>query len=231
MKRILCIFAFSLLLSGSLWAQAKVQVVGGSKLDLGTIYRGQVVEKKVVLKNVGDQVLEIGRVDASCGCTGTLVSSKQISPGKTGELLITFNSANFSGSVHKSVTVNSNADGSPSTLIEFSATVVQEISVTPVQFWFRDAEVGKATSASVTLTNQSKENVDIMGYKTNLAGFTLSIPAEPLKPGESVQLVAEYTPKAVMSILNDGVSVKTSSKREPDVFIRIFGNVREFVFK
>ena len=59
-------------------AQPKIQVVGGTKIDLGSIYRGAVVERKVMLKNIGSDTLVVSRVDPSCGCTGTVVSNDHI---------------------------------------------------------------------------------------------------------------------------------------------------------
>ena len=230
MKNRFASVAFLTIMAASLYAQAKMEIVGGTKLDFGDVYRGKKVEHKVLVKNTGNQTLELGRVDVSCGCTGTVVSNNSILPGKTGEVLITFNSTNFSGKVTKTVTVNSNATNSP-VVVEFQSNVIQEISISPQQFWFRDAEVGRPSVAKVSLTNNSKGPVTLTGYTCNLGGFKLALPATPLKPGESVELTAELKSDKAVPVLNDGVSIKTSSKNEPDVFVRIFGTVKEFKFQ
>lgn len=211
-------------------AQPKIEIVGGSKFDFGDIYRGNKVERKLVVKNTGNQTLEISRVEAACGCTGTLVSNSSIAPGKTGEVLVSFNSQNFSGKTRKTVTIHSNAPTTP-TVVEFEANVIQEIAVNPQQFWFRDAEVGRTAKAVVTLMNNSKDPITLTGYTCTVEGFSLILPKDPIPPGKSVELTAELKAKTATQVLSDGVSIKTSSKNEPDVFVRIFGTVKEFKFQ
>ena len=74
------------------------------KFDLGKIDRGVVAKKELTIKNAGTEKLVLGNVEVSCGCTGTVVSNKELLPGDTTSLLITFNSKNFNGPVHKTVT-------------------------------------------------------------------------------------------------------------------------------
>ncbi len=215
----------------SLFAQPKIQIVGGNKFDFGDVYRGKIMERTVVVRNTGREMLELGQVNVSCGCTGTVVSNNSIPPGKTGEIKITFNSTNFSGKIHKSVTINSNAADAPQTTIEFEGNVIQELAVTPQQFWFQNAEVGRASYAKISITNNSTEPISLTSYESRCQGFTLILPKHPVKPGETVELTAELKAKSATQVLNDGVSIKTSSKNEPNVFVRIFGAVKEFKFQ
>jgi Protein of unknown function (DUF1573)/HYDIN/CFA65/VesB-like, Ig-like domain len=221
-----------LVLSGcAAMGQPKLVVEGGTNLDLGTIIRGKVVEKKLTLKNNGNQPLYLGRVEASCGCTGTLVSSDTIAPGKTGTLKITFNSKNFNGPIHKTVTINSNSAEEPRTVVEFSGTVNEEVAVTPTQFWFRDAEVGKASNSFITVQNKGKIDLTLTGFSTQLDGFSLKLPTQPVKPGQTVQVEAEFVPKTARTVLSDGVILKTDNPHQPEVYIYIYGSIREFKFQ
>jgi P pilus assembly chaperone PapD len=220
-----------MLVAVPLRSQPKIEIVGGNSFEFGKIYRGKIVDRILVVKNTGNKNLELGQVNVSCGCTGTVVSNSNIAPGKTGEIKITFNSTNFSDSIHKSVTINSNAANAPQLVVQFSGYVVQEIAVSPQQFWFRDAEVGRPSYATITLKNNSSEPIALTSYQTNLQGFSLTLPKEKIAPGQSVDLTAELKAKVPVSVLNDGVSIKTSSKNEPDVFVRIFGAVKEFKFQ
>jgi len=212
-------------------AQPKLQVVGGTKFDLGSIYRGAVVERKVSLKNIGSDTLIVSRVDPSCGCTGTVVSNDHISAGKTGTLLITFNSKNFSGPVHKSVTINSNAEDEPRTTIEFTATVIDEIVLAPPQLWFKNAEVGKATTITISIKNSGKDDLKLTGYRTQLQGLALKFPSEPIAPGKTVELVAEFTPERVIPVIGEAVFLGTNNPRQPEIYIPVYGNAKEFKFE
>ena len=173
----------------------------------------------------------LSKVDVSCGCTGTIVSAHQIQRGDSGTLLITFNSKNFSGPVHKTVTINSNAKDSPQQTIEFTADVVDEVLLTPNQFWFKDAEVGKPSSVTLTVKNNSKQELVFKSFRTSLEGFVLQLPEQPLKPGAEGKITAEFTPRKAAAYIGDAVFVTTSNTRQPEIYIGIFGNAKEFKFE
>jgi len=51
--------------------------------DFGSIGQGYMVKHTFLLQNTGDQMLEIFRVRASCGCTTTALSTTQLAPGES----------------------------------------------------------------------------------------------------------------------------------------------------
>jgi len=228
--RWLVVLASSLVISAGN-AQPKISVEGGTKFDMGTIDRGKAGQRKLNIKNLGTDTLILGQVEVSCGCTGTVVSNSRIAPGKSGELLITFNSGGYIGEVHKNVTVNSNDPATPRTLIEFTSTVVEEVVVNPRQLYFRTSEVGKVDTFSIAVTNTGKEPFNVTGYQCSLAALTLDIPKEPVKPGETIRIKGQLNPKEPKSILTDNLNLQTNSKRQPGIDIAIFGAIKEFKFK
>ncbi|MCK5572945.1 MAG: DUF1573 domain-containing protein [Bacteroidetes bacterium] len=211
-------------------SQPRIEIVGGTSLDLDTLYSGDVVERNVTVRNTGDQTLHIRDVKASCGCTGTVLSSDSIAPGGSGTILISFNSKNFVGRVSKKVTVVSNADNDRALVIEFTATVKQELVLQPVQFWFKDADVGRANTAKIILRNEGAEELTVKGYTTRLKGFTLTFPTEPVQPGDEITLVAEFVPEKAASVVAEAMFLQTSNPRQPELYIPIFGNAKEFRF-
>jgi len=213
---------------GCAFGQPKLEVAEGTKFDFGPINRGTVATKNLTLKNIGTDTLIIGRVEVSCGCTGTMVSSSRIAPGGSGALAITFNSKNFSGPVHKSVTINSNASR---TVVEFGATVVVEVKLTPEQFLFREAKAGMLSTATITVRNEGKETLILTGFRSQLAGFTVNLPAKGIEPGKSAEIVAVFAPRDAIPVLSDGVFINTSNPRQSEIYIPIYGNVKEFKFE
>ena len=224
-------------IAGALWcvfaasAQPKLEVGGGETFDLGKIYRGTNVDHQLTIRNTGSDTLRLGRVDVSCGCTGTVVSSDRIPPGGSGTLQITFHSQNFSGPVHKSVTVHSNADGAPETVIQFTAQVIDEIGLNPQTLLFRNADVKRLNVVTLSVSNNGAAPVSLTGYRTQMKGLVLKLPAEPIPPGGTVEIRAEFTPEAAVSMISEGVFLTTSNQRRPEIFIQIFGNAREFSFE
>jgi hypothetical protein len=230
MKKILYVIPLMVLSVGRMDAQPKLTVVGGTHFDLDTLMAGTVAEHKIVVKNTGNQPIEIEKVDASCGCTGTVVSTGKVKPGGTGEILVTFNSKNFTGKVHKSVTIVSNDPANKNQKVEFTAFVIQEVSVSETRFLFKDVIVGQKQTSKVTLTNNSKTQLNLKGYETNLPGLKLKHPSS-VKPGESVELVAEFTPSAAQRSLSNNVSLQTSNPNKPEILFYVFGSVKEWKFE
>lgn len=231
MNRPICFFSLLAVSTAILVAQPKLHVNEGTKLSLGTIYRGQVIERTVTLKNIGTDTLMLGKVDVSCGCTAAMVSSDRIPKGGTGTLKITFNSRNFAGEIHKSVTVNSNSADSPATVIEFTGTVVNEIELTPMQLFLKEAETGRTTTVTFKIRNNGKEPLQLKGFRTPLEGFSVALPEAALKPGSELELTAEFTPKKAIQLISDGVFITTSNPNQPEVYLPIFGSVKESKFQ
>lgn len=207
-------------------AQPKLEMTGGAKFDLGSVYRGTMAERRIILKNAGTDTLIISRVDVSCGCTGTMVSNDHIAPSDTGTLLITFNSKNFRGPVHKTVTINSNDPSQPQALIQFEGTVVEDVVVMPEYLWFQDAEVGTKNTRLLTIKNEGKEGLLLKGFSSDLKGLTLTLPSGPVQPGASVQLPVVYTPDAANPVLAERMTITTSNPHQPQIVVAVYGNAR-----
>lgn len=77
--------------------------------DFGKVKEGEKVEHVYEFKNIGDQPLQILRVDASCGCTQPDWTKTPVLPGKTGKVSVVFNSADKVGRTIKEITIQSNA--------------------------------------------------------------------------------------------------------------------------
>lgn len=81
-----------------------------SAYDFGTKTDGEIVEFSYRFKNSGDYPLVVTNVSASCGCTIPEKPEEPVQPGETGYIKVKFNSTGRQGEVHKTVTVQSNAN-------------------------------------------------------------------------------------------------------------------------
>src|SRR6056297_63273 len=66
--------------------------------------------------NKGDVPLVLNSVRASCGCTTPKWTREPVSPGKTGEIQVSYNPKNRPGAFNKSVMVRSNAENGTTVL-------------------------------------------------------------------------------------------------------------------
>lgn len=93
--------------------------------DYGDVVKGGDGNCVFTFTNTGTEPLILSNVRSSCGCTVPSWTNEPIMPGKTGEIKVRYNT-NTVGNINKSVTVNSNAANSPTTVLRISGKVLAE---------------------------------------------------------------------------------------------------------
>ncbi len=93
------------------------------KWDFGQIKQGKVLTHVFKFENLGDAPLLIHNVRTSCGCAAALISSREIAPGKNGEIKVTFNTKGYEGRQTKFVYVDSNDPQEPKKQLVVSASI------------------------------------------------------------------------------------------------------------
>jgi hypothetical protein len=110
MKQIIFVFMAILLTTGTALAQEEASiVVTENSFDFGDIKEADgKVSHTFTVKNDGNMPLVITRVIASCGCTSPDWTKEPIAPGKTGDVMVTFDPNNRPGPFAKTVSIYSN---------------------------------------------------------------------------------------------------------------------------
>jgi hypothetical protein len=110
MKRIIFVFMAVLLVTGAALAQEGASIaVTENAFDFGDIKEADgKVSHAFVVKNDGNMPLVITRVIASCGCTSPEWTKEPIAPGKTGEVMVTYDPKSRPGPFAKTVSIYSN---------------------------------------------------------------------------------------------------------------------------
>ncbi len=86
------------------------------ELDLGEIAQGKPVSVDFEFKNTGTSPVIIESVQVACGCTTTNYAKTPVLPGEITKVSATYNAA-VKGSFRKTVTVKTNAEEMPRTLV------------------------------------------------------------------------------------------------------------------
>src|SRR5262249_3616614 len=77
--------------------------------DADKVPAGQAINHTFIFTNVGNQTLEVTKVNPTCGCTVAGTWTKTVEPGKTGTIPIQVNvNAGWNGQMTKTITVESN---------------------------------------------------------------------------------------------------------------------------
>jgi Protein of unknown function (DUF1573) len=91
--------------------------------DYGTIEAGSDGHCTFTFTNTGTEPLIINRCMSSCGCVVPKCSAEPVLPGKTGEVIVLYDTKRV-GPFTKSVTVHSNCVGTPMVVLRIKGTVV-----------------------------------------------------------------------------------------------------------
>jgi hypothetical protein len=87
-----------------------LQFIGSDRYNFGKIKAGAKARHVFKFKNTGKEPLIIADAKASCGCTTPSWPKQPIAPGKTGEIVVEFDSAGKFGGQSKKVTIVANTD-------------------------------------------------------------------------------------------------------------------------
>jgi hypothetical protein len=94
--------------------------------DFGQVKEGDKVDYTFKFVNNGSSELIIKDVKTSCGCTAALLSEDNLSPGKEGTIRVELNTANRSGKMSRTVTIQSNDPKEPAKILTISADIVKQ---------------------------------------------------------------------------------------------------------
>jgi len=99
-------------------------VLQQTNYDFGDIVQGETVSHIFVLSNSGGDLLSISNVTASCGCTAAAPEKKELAPGESTNLKVSFNSSGRRGKQNKTIRIYSNDPQNPEMLLTIAGNVI-----------------------------------------------------------------------------------------------------------
>jgi len=242
MKKI-SLLMLGLILTFSAFSQKPVIDFETKSYDFGKIHEEDgKADYSFTFTNRGNSPLVISRVQASCGCTTPTWTKEPIEPGKTGNILVSYNPVGRPGAFVKSITVSSNATEEqvgliikgevvPKSVLEtnFPATM-GNIRLNTKIIQMNNIEKGKTMNKVVQFKNISQENLKLS--IDNLPSYMkVSIQPSMLKPNEEGTMIFTLDTKNCnqWGPINDMVYVNINNERKlsEEFQLRIFSNIVE----
>ncbi|WP_281297391.1 DUF1573 domain-containing protein [Flavobacterium limnophilum] len=93
-------------------------------IDYGTVAANSDGKREFVFTNNGNKPLIITNASGSCGCTVPTYSKEPIAPGAKGVIGVKYDTSRAGQPFTKTVTITSNAAGSPSKVLTIKGTVL-----------------------------------------------------------------------------------------------------------
>lgn len=147
------------------FAQPSV-VFDAPKHDMGSILWNNPAIARFTIKNSGDKPLAIENIEASCGCTVAKWDKKNIAPGTSSEISVSYN-AEMLGHFTKQVAVYTNASKRPTYLTIYGNVVAQlpdyigeykrkigDIKLNTEDIEFDDVNIGDTPVKTIEIFNE-----------------------------------------------------------------------------
>src|SRR5262249_28354429 len=188
-----------------------------TSLAFGNVNTGSSATQAETITNTGNAAVQITQISASG--TGYTLSGVSVPATLNPSQALTFSvvfAPTAAGAASGSVTVTSNAAGSPIT-IALSGTGAQAgLSVSPASFNFGSVIDGQTKSQSFTITNSGSASLTISQLSISAAGYTvngLSVPST-VAAGGSTTFNAVFVPTTAGS-LTGTVNIVSNAPNSP----------------
>ncbi|HJV66106.1 MAG TPA: DUF1573 domain-containing protein [Geomonas sp.] len=213
----------SLLVAVTAWAAPELSVERGT-YDFGTITQGKKVQHNFIIRNSGDAPLQIKQLNASCGCTAARPSTSLVLPGRSAEIEVIFDSANFSGRVEKTVAMTTNAGKAPTYTFKMEGTIQDQVQVSPRPLDIGPLAAGVARQASVSVENRGGTPIKIVSVKStsNALQIKPTVRKKELKGGESASIELSITARPEAKVLSGYLHITVSTPQSKEIIVPVY---------
>jgi hypothetical protein len=202
------------------------------KWDFGSVKQGKVLTHVFQFDNTGTAPLIISNVRTSCGCAAALISKREIAPGKTGEIKVTFNTKGYAGNQSKLIYVDSNDPRHPKTQLLVKAAI--EVPPRPqieLDRYSIDLDLileseDIATEAKISNPGEQELSVEF-SHKSTVFTVGNKEVSSPLKiaPGESVMVSMTITPRRAVGLMREYILLRTNDPMRPNLSLYVSGYI------
>ena len=170
-----------------------------TSVSFGNVNVGSSSSQNITLTNSGNAALAISSATPSgqgFSINGAVLP-QTIGAGASVTFAVQFAPAS-AGNTSGTISVNSNAAGSPATIALGGTGVQGQLTANPTSVSFGGVAVGSNGSRSMTLTNSGTASITISSAGVSGTGFAIAGLTTPtmLSPGQSVGFSAGFTPSA-----------------------------------
>jgi hypothetical protein len=188
--------------------------ISPSSFDFGSMVDGQTKSQTFTVTNTGNASLTISqlRVSGAGYSVSGLATPSTVAVGSSATFSAVF-APTTAGSLAGTVSITSNASGTPTTVALSGTGVAASVALTasPNNLSFGNVSAGVSSPKSVTLTNSGNSNLSISQVTVSAKDFSASGITLPLTltPGQSQTLNVAFDPTADESI-SGNVTVSTT---------------------
>ena len=195
------------------------------KYDFGDRLEGPDIKHVYRFKNVGTEPLVLGDPNCTCGCTGAILSAREIPPGGEGAIETTYHSQGRPGKAVKSCGFPTNDLTAPNPRVEFTINVIREIDITPERAYFYGVRKGQSRAISMEILAQKGKMLKISSAEARNKKVAVALTPLEKDGRKGGSLVVTLPADAPLGDANDEVVLKTTDPKRPEIVIPVQGEV------
>ncbi len=178
-----------------------------------------------VIKNAGDEPLEISEVKTTCGCTVAKPEVNTLAPGEETKVGVTFNLKGKQGPQTKKITVLTNDPETPQYYLELKGTALALIMMEPGMLNFGKIIDNEPHVLPITLRT-TKEGYTFEVKDVTVEGAApIQTVVETVSPGTEYKIVATTNANLMPGNISGTIKITTSETTRPVLEARVFGHV------
>jgi hypothetical protein len=200
--------------------------------NFGNTKQGKVLTHVFRFENKGNVPLVIHNVRTSCGCAAALISQREVQPGKSGEIKVTFNTRGYEGNQTKYIYVDSNDPSSPKKQLAVKASI--DVPPRPrIELDQYTIDLGlllesEAIETQAKVANPGEQELTVE-FSHKDAVFSLgnrSMPS-PLRipAGKEVTIAMKLTPRRKLGLIREYVLLRTNDPMRPNLSLYVSGYI------
>lgn len=203
--------------------------------NFGDIKQGDVVSHTFKITNNGGDVLQILDVRASCGCTAAQPDKKELKPGESTSIKVTFDSKGRRGAQVKTVRVITNDPEKKDINFVIRCNILVDESKSQKsgaslylpenQFNFGKVKEGTTVSHTFELINNGNDVLNIKDIKTSCGCTAALVSNSNLKPGEKGTLKVDLDTKGRQGKMSRTITIVSNDSEQPTKVLTIYAEV------
>jgi len=195
--------------------------------DFGTLENNRTVEHEFVLRNAGDEPLEITNVRTTCGCTVAKLADPTIQPGEEATLQAKLNLRGRRGPQNKTIILRTNDPEHETARLVIKGTAKEDVEVQPNFLSFGSVKGDEKQARDVRVVFHTEADVVSVKLEQPDETFTAELkPRSKRTPRERV-IEVRARPDLAPGTYRGILVVETTHPGRPQVRVNVFANVMD----
>jgi len=193
--------------------------LSSTEWDFGVKWHGEPCSTEITIGNTGDAPLKIINVRSSCGCTVARPKKRELLPGESDMMTLSYNTKKNAPKVTQTVTLETNDPQQPRVAIRIKGEVKQVFEAKPAnRISFPRIERDETVTEIIELRNNMKEEIFL-----KLQPFSepppFEIKLEEIEPGMVYKLAATTKPPLKLGANVAQIVLETGLEKFPTITI------------